>query len=77
MLQATQLRPGVLIKHDGELYSIFSASHRTPGNKRGFVQTRMRNLRSGAMVDHRFSSEDRVGASHPGRAGDGVPVPGW
>ena len=60
MLQATQLRPGVLIKHEGELYSIFSASHRTPGNKRGFVQTRMRNLRSGAMVDHRFSSEDRV-----------------
>ena len=60
MLQATRLRPGVLIKHEGELYSVFSASHRTPGNKRGFVQTRMRNLRSGAMVDHRFSSEDRV-----------------
>ena len=60
ILQATQLRPGVLIKHDGDLYSIFSASHRTPGNKRGFVQARMRNLRSGAMVDHRFSSEDRV-----------------
>ena len=60
MLQATQLRPGVLIKHDGELYSIFSVSHRTPGNKRGFVQVRMRNLRSGTMVDRRFSSEDRV-----------------
>ena len=60
ILQATQLRPGVIIKHDDDLYSIFKASHRTPGNKRGFVQARMRNLRSGAMVDHRFSSEDRV-----------------
>lgn len=60
MIQATQLRPGVIIRHDGDLFSIFSVSHRTPGNKRGFVQARMRNLRSGSMVDYKFSSEDRV-----------------
>ncbi len=60
MIQATQLRPGVIIKHNGDLFTIFSISHRTPGNKRGFVQARMRNLRSGAMVDYKFSSEDRV-----------------
>jgi elongation factor P len=34
--------------------------HRTPGNLRGFVQVKMRNLRSGSMIEHRFSSEDRV-----------------
>jgi len=60
MIQATKLRPGVVIKHNGELYSIFSVTHRTPGNLRGFVQVRMRSLRSGNMADHRFSSEDRV-----------------
>jgi len=60
MIQATQLRPGIIIKHNGDLFTIFSVSHRTPGNKRGFVQARMRNLRSGAMVDYKFSSEDRV-----------------
>ena len=60
MIQATQLRPGVVIKHNGGLFSIFSVSHRTPGNKRGFVQARMRNLRTGAMTDYKFSSEDRV-----------------
>ena len=60
MIQATKLRPGVVIKHNGELFSIFSVTHRTPGNLRGFVQVRMRSLRTGNMTDHRFASEDRV-----------------
>src|SRR3954454_7897286 len=60
MISATQLRPGMVIKFNNELYSIFSMSHRTPGNLRGFVQVRMRSLRSGSMTEHRFSSEDKV-----------------
>ena len=60
MMQATQLRPGVIIKFEKDLYTIFSVTHRTPGNKRGFMQVKMRNLRNGSMNDHRFSSEDRV-----------------
>ena len=60
MLQATKLRPGMVIKFNSELFSIFSVFHRTPGNLRGFVQARMRNLRSGSMIEHRFSSEDWV-----------------
>jgi elongation factor P len=59
-MQATLLRPGVIIKHEGDLYTVFSVEHRTPGNKRGFMQTKMRNLRNGSMVDYKFSSEDRV-----------------
>ncbi len=60
MISATQLRPGMVIKFNNDLYSIFSVNHRTPGNLRGFVQVRMRSLRSGSMTEHRFSSEDRV-----------------
>ncbi len=59
-MNANDLRPGMVIKHNNELYSIFRAEHRTPGNLRAFVQARMRNLRSGAMIDHRFRSEDNV-----------------
>jgi elongation factor P len=60
MISATQLRPGMVIKFNNDLFSIFSMTHRTPGNLRGFVQVKMRNLRSGSMSEHRFSSEDRV-----------------
>jgi len=54
------MRPGMVIKFNNDLFSIFSVNHRTPGNLRGFVQAKMRNLRSGTMMEHRFSSEDRV-----------------
>jgi translation elongation factor P/translation initiation factor 5A len=50
----------MVIKFNNELYSVFSMTHRTPGNLRGFVQARMRSLRSGTMMEHRFSSEDKV-----------------
>jgi elongation factor P len=60
MISATQLRPGMVIKFNNELFSIFSMNHRTPGNLRGFVQVKMRSLRTGSMGEHRFSSEDKV-----------------
>ena len=60
MISATQVRPGMVIKFNNDLYSIFKMEHRTPGNLRGFVQVKMRKLSSGTMIEHRFSSEDRV-----------------
>ena len=59
MIAATQLRVGMVIKFINELHSIFTMTHRTPGNLRGFVQVKMRNLRSGSMFEHRFASEDK------------------
>ena len=50
----------MVIKFNNELYSVFSMTHRTPGNLRGFVQAKMRSLRTGSMTEHRFSSEDKV-----------------
>jgi elongation factor P len=60
MIQATQLRPGMVIKFNNELHSIFTFTHRTPGNLRAFVQVKMRNLRTSAMFEHRFASTDSV-----------------
>lgn len=54
------MRPGMVIKFNNELFSVFKVEHRTPGNLRGFVQAKMRSLRTGSMMEHRFSSEDRV-----------------
>lgn len=60
MISATGLRRGMIIRKDGELFSVFSFTHLTPGNKRGFVQSKLRNLRTGALIDHRFRSVDTV-----------------
>src|SRR5436189_5704351 len=60
MIQATQLRRGNTILMNGELYQVVDYQHITPGNWRGMVQTKLRRLSTGAIIDHRFRSEDRV-----------------
>ena len=59
-IPATQLRPGMIIKHNNDLHSVFSVEHRTPGNLRAFIQAKLRNLRTGAMFEHRFRSADGI-----------------
>ncbi len=60
MIQATQLRPGMIINHGGDLYRVTAVHHLTPGNKRGFMQTKMKSLRTGVGTEYKFRSEDRV-----------------
>ncbi len=60
MIHATQLKRGMCIKHEGDLYRVVEAQHKTPGNLRGMVQSRIRHLKSGSIIEHRFRSVDVV-----------------
>ena len=60
MIQATQLKRGMVIKHDNDLWRVVEAMHKTPGNLRGMVQAKIRNLKTGSISDHRFRSVDMV-----------------
>lgn len=60
MITATQLRNGTVIKYQNDLYRVMSVTHVTPGNWRGMVQTKMRNMRTGLSTENRFRSEDKV-----------------
>jgi elongation factor P len=59
-IPATQMRPGMIIKHNDQLHLVFKVEHRTPGNLRAFIQAKLRNLRSGSMFEHRFRSGDAI-----------------
>ena len=59
-IPATHLRPGMIIKHNDQLHSVFKVEHRTPGNLRAFIQAKLRNLKSGSMFEHRFRSADSI-----------------
>jgi elongation factor P len=59
-IPATQMRPGMIIKHNNDLHSVFSVEHRTPGNLRAFIQAKLRNIRTNAMFEHRFRSSDPI-----------------
>ena len=50
----------MLIKMENDLFRILDLQHVTPGNLRGFVRVKMRNIRNGSLNDNRFRSEDQV-----------------
>ena len=59
-IPAVQMRPGMIIKHNDQLHTVFFVEHRTPGNLRAFIQAKLRNIRTGAMFEHRFRSADAI-----------------
>src|SRR5216684_817094 len=59
-VQATRLRKGMLVKLGNDLFRILDLQHFTPGNKRGFIQARMRNIRSSTLADQKFRAEEDV-----------------
>ncbi len=59
-IQATRLRKGNIIKLDSDLFRILDLQHVTPGNLRGFVRVKLRNLRNGTLSDQRLRSEDAI-----------------
>jgi elongation factor P len=59
-MPATQIRKGTVIVFNGDPCRVVDFHHHTPGNLRAFVQTKMRNLRSGSTFEHRFRAADTV-----------------
>ena len=59
-IQATRLKKGMLVKVGAELFRVLELQHVTPGNLRGFVRVKFRNIRNGAMSDQKLRSEDSL-----------------
>jgi elongation factor P len=59
-LQATRMKKGMLIKIGQDLFRVLELQHVTPGNLRGFVRVKFRNIRTGALADQKLRSEDLV-----------------
>lgn len=50
----------MILEIDGDLYYVHSFTHLTPGKGQALIQTKLKNLQSGRMIDKRFSSSDKV-----------------
>lgn len=62
---AKQLKVGMTILFNKELYRMLSVKHVTPGNLGAFVQVKMRNLRTGLQTEHKFRSTEDVERVYP------------
>ena len=54
------MKKGMLIKIGQDLFRVLELQHVTPGNLRGFVRVKFRNIRTGALADQKLRSEDSV-----------------
>ncbi len=54
------MKKGMLIKIGQDLFRVLELQHVTPGNLRGFVRVKFRNIRTGALSDQKLRSEDFV-----------------
>lgn len=60
MIDATQIRKGMVIIMDGQLFRVMEMQLITPGRWKAMVQTKLRNIRDGSQTEHRFRSEERL-----------------
>ena len=60
MSKASEIKNGNIIRFNGELLQVEEFLHRTPGNLRAFYQARMRNIKSGKLVEYRFRTDEEV-----------------
>src|SRR5919109_3656141 len=59
-IQATRLKKGMLIRVGADLFRVLELQHVTPGNLRGFVRVKFRNIRNGSLSDQKLRSEDSI-----------------
>jgi elongation factor P len=50
----------MLIKTGSDLFRVLELQHVTPGNLRGFVRVKLRNIRTGTLSDQKLRSEDSI-----------------
>ena len=60
MIDVNELRSGVTFELDSNLYKVIEYSHHKPGRGKAMIRTKVRDLRSGAVLEKNFTSGDKV-----------------
>ena len=60
MATTNEFRNGMVLKMDGELYSISEFQHVKPGKGGAFTRTKLKNVKTGRVIERTFRSGDKV-----------------
>jgi len=60
MISVNDFKTGVTIEFDNQIYKVLEFQHVKPGKGSAFVRSKLRNLRTGAVVDHTFNAGIKV-----------------
>jgi elongation factor P len=60
VIDVNELRNGVTFQLDDSLYKVIEYSHHKPGRGKATIRTKVRDLRTGAVLEKTFNSSDKV-----------------
>src|SRR5690554_2001053 len=60
MISTNDFKTGQTILHEGNIFQVIEFMHVKPGKGSAFVRTKLRNLRSGAVIDYTFNAGMKV-----------------
>ena len=60
MIKANDMRPGRAVIFNGEIFTVKEAQHVAKGNKRSYIAAKLKNMKSGQIIDERFNVDDRI-----------------
>ena len=60
MLKAVELRKGKTVMYQDTLYVVHEASHVAKGNKRSYMQVKLKSIKAGTIQNVRFNVDDRL-----------------
>ncbi|HOO15499.1 MAG: elongation factor P [Phycisphaerae bacterium] len=58
MIKASELRKGKLVSYNNDLYTVHSMQHVAKGNWRSYIQARLKNIKTGQVIDARFNTDE-------------------
>ncbi|NLJ88090.1 MAG: elongation factor P [Epulopiscium sp.] len=64
MVSAGDFRNGLTIQFEGEIYSVIEFQHVKPGKGAAFVRTKLKNLKTGGIVEKTFRPTEKVPRAH-------------
>ena len=64
MISTSDFKTGLTIEFDNEIYTIVEFQHVKPGKGAAFVRTKLKNRRSGAIVEKTFRAGEKVEKAH-------------
>lgn len=60
MISTSDFRTGLTIEIEGDVYQVVDFQHVKPGKGAAFVRSKIRNLRTGAVVERTFNPGDKL-----------------
>lgn len=64
MISASEFRNGVTVEYEGDIFVILEFQHVKPGKGAAFVRTKIKNLKTGSVVERTFRPTEKMPRAH-------------